>query len=190
MAAAGTPLLTVMDTSSVIARAHIPQEQAALLKLGDKATITVPGEDEPIEGKVTVVSPALDPNSTTVEVWVRAKNPKGRLRPGTSVQISMLARSMPNSVVIPAAAVLTAPDGSSNVLVAGSDNRAHQKTVKTGIRQGDQVQILDGLAEGDRVIASGAYGLPDNTRIRVEAAQESDKSNRPPAGKETEKDAK
>jgi len=86
MAAAGTPLLTVMDTSSVIARAHIPQDQAALLKLGDKATITVPGtgsdEAEPIEGKVTVVSPALDPNSTTVEVWVKAENPKGRLRPG------------------------------------------------------------------------------------------------------------
>jgi HlyD family secretion protein len=203
MAAAGTPLLTVMDTSSVIARAHIPQEQAALLKLGGKATIIVsggvPGEDDPIEGKVTVVSPALDPNSTTVEVWVQAKNPQGRLRPGTSVQISMLARAVPNSVVIPAAAVLTAPDGSSYVMVVvsenrGSDNRAHQKTVKTGIRQGDQVQILDGLAEGDRVVASGAYGLPDNTRIRVEAASGSDKtdhpSDRPPAGKGTEKDAK
>jgi HlyD family secretion protein len=195
MAAAGTPLLTVMDTSSVIARAHIPQEQAALLKLEDNATITVPGEDDPIEGKVTVVSPALDPNSTTVEVWVQAKNPKGRLRPGTSVQISMLARAVPNSVIIPAAAVLTAPDGSSYVMVVvsenrGSDNRAHQKTVKTGIRQGDEVQILDGLAEGDRVVASGAYGLPDNTRIRVEAAQESDKTDRPSAGKETEKDAK
>jgi HlyD family secretion protein len=207
MAAAGTPLLTVMDTSSVIARAHIPQEQAALLKLGDKATIIVsgwvsggvPGEDDPIEGEVTVVSPALDPNSTTVEVWVQAKNPQGRLRPGTSVQISMLARAVPNSMVIPAAAVLTAPDGSSYVMVVvsenrGSDNRAHQKTVKTGIRQGDQVQILDGLAEGDRVVASGAYGLPDNTRIRVEAASGSDKtdhpSDRPPAGKGTEKDAK
>ncbi len=64
MAAAGTPLLTVMDTTSVVARAHIPQDQAALLKLGDKATITVPatvsgaghGEDDPIDGKVTVVS--------------------------------------------------------------------------------------------------------------------------------------
>jgi HlyD family secretion protein len=198
MAAAGTPLLTVMDTSSVIARAHIPQEQAALLKVGDKATVivsgAVPGEDGPIEGKVTVVSPALDPNSTTVEVWVQVKNPKGRLRPGTSVRISMLARAVPNSVVIPAAALLTAPDGSSYVMAVGSDNRAHQKTVKTGIRQGDQVQILDGLAEGDRVVASGAYGLPDNTRIRVEAAQESDKtdhpSDRPPAGKETAKDAK
>ena len=195
MAAAGMPLLTVMDTSSVIARAHIPQDQAALLKLGDKAAITVPGEEDPIEGKVTVVSPALDPNSTTVEVWVQAKNPKGRLRPGTSVQISMLARAVQNSLVIPAAAVLTSPDGSNYVMVAGSDNKAHQKTVKTGIKQGDQVQIVEGLAEGERVITSGAYGLPDNTKIRIEAVpesgkSESDKSERPSAGKEPEKDAK
>jgi len=195
MAAAGTSLLTVMDTSSVIARAHIPQDQAALLKLGDKAAITVPGEEDPIEGKVTVVSPALDPNSTTVEVWVQAKNPKGRLRPGTSVQISMLARAVPNSLVVPAAAVLTSPDGSNYVMVAGSDNKAHQKTVKTEIKQGDQVQIVEGLAQGERVITSGAYGLPDNTKIRIEASPEpdkaeSDKSERPSAGKEPEKDAK
>ena len=144
-------------------------DQAALLKVGDKATITVPGEEDPIEGKVTVVSPALDPNSTTVEVWVQANNPKGRLRPGTSVQISMLARAVPNSLVIPAAAVLTSPDGSNYVMVAGSDNKAYQKTVKTGIKQGDQVQIVEGLAEGERVITSGAYGLPDNTKIRIEA---------------------
>src|SRR6267378_3908015 len=58
MAAAGTPLLTVMDTSRVIARAHIPQPDAALLKLGDPATLGVPGEDSPIKGKVTVISPA------------------------------------------------------------------------------------------------------------------------------------
>jgi len=195
MAAAGTPLLTVMDTSSVIARAHIPQDQAVLLKLGDKAAITVPGEEDPIEGKVTVVSPALDPNSTTVEVWVQAKNPKARLRPGTSVQISMLARAVQNSLVIPAAAVLTSPDGSNYVMVAGPDNKAHQKTVKTGIKQGDQVQVVEGLAEGERVITSGAYGLPDNTKIRIEASPEpdkaeSDKSERPSAGKEPEKEAK
>jgi HlyD family secretion protein len=190
MAAAGSPLLTVMDISSVIARAHIPQAQAALLKVGDKATVAVPGEEDPITGKVTVVSPALDPNSTTVEVWVEARNPKGRLRPGTSVQISMLSRAMPNALVIPGAAVLTAPDGGTYVMVAGADSRAHQTTVKTGIRQGDDVQILDGLKEGDRVIASGAYGLPDKTRIRAEAPQESDQRDRPPAGKETGKEAK
>ena len=56
-------------------------------------------------------------------------------------------------------------------MAAGSDNKAHQKVVKTGIRQGDQVQMLEGLAEGDRVITSGAYGLPDNTKIRIELPQ-------------------
>ena len=201
MAAAGTPLLTVMDTSSVIARAHIPQDQTAVIKIGDKATITIRGgvpgdtakdtqsEAEPIEAKVTVVSPALDQNSTTVEVWVQAKNPKGKLRPGTSVQISILARSVPDSIVIPAAAVLTGPDSGSYVMIAGSDGKAHQKPIKTGIKQGDQLQVLDGVVEGDQVIASGAYGLPDNTKIRVESTQESGKTDRPSAGKETEKDA-
>jgi len=70
MAAAGTPLITVMDVSKVIARVHIPQNDAALLKVGDSAKITAAGIEEPVLGKVTVVSPALDPNSTTVEVWI------------------------------------------------------------------------------------------------------------------------
>jgi HlyD family secretion protein len=167
MAAAGTPLLTVMDVSQVIARAHIPQQDAALLKLGDKATITAPGE-EPAEGKITVISPALDPNSTTVEVWVQAKNPEQHLKPGTSVQLSMLAQTIPDALVIPAASLLTAEDGATSVMLAGSDNRAHQKPVKVGVRQGDDVQIVEGLQAGDRVVASGAYGLPDNTKIQIE----------------------
>src|SRR5580704_6045379 len=168
MAAAGTPLLTVMDISQVIARAHIPQPDAALLKLGDKAAITAPGDDQPTEGKITVISPALDPNSTTVEVWVQAKNPEQRLKPGTSVQLSMLARTIPDALVIPAASLLTAEDGATSVMLAGSDNRAHQKLVKVGVRQSDQVQIVEGVQAGDRVVASGAYGLPDNTKIKVE----------------------
>src|SRR6266478_1955999 len=53
MAAAGTPLLVVMDISQVIAKAHIPQPSAALLKVGDKASIEVPGMDQPFSGKVT-----------------------------------------------------------------------------------------------------------------------------------------
>src|ERR1700726_3526840 len=162
MAAAGTAIVTVMDISAVIAKAHIPQADAALLKVGDKGTITVPGLDEPVEGTVTVVSPALDPNSTTVEVWLEAKNPNQQLKPGTSVQLSLTAKTEKNALVVPAAAVITAADGSSAVMVAGSDGRAHQKTVKIGIRQDDDVQILEGVTDSDKVVTTGAYGLPDN----------------------------
>lgn len=171
MAAAGTPLLTVMDISSVIAKAHIPQDDAAALKVGDKGTMTVPGIDEPIEGKVTVVSPALDPNSTTVEVWLEAKNPKHALKPGTSVQLSLTAQTVKDALVVPASSVITTPDGTMAVMLAGPDGRAHQKAVKLGIRNGDDVQILDGVTATDKVVATGAYGLPDKTKIKIEMAE-------------------
>jgi multidrug efflux pump subunit AcrA (membrane-fusion protein) len=169
MAAAGTAVVTVMDLSAVIAKAHIPQADAQLLKVGDQGTISVPGLDRPVEGTVTVVSPALDPNSTTVEVWLEAKNPKQQLKPGTSVQLSLTAKTVKDALVVPAAAVITAADGTSVVMVAGSDGRAHQKAVKLGIRQDDDMQILEGIDAGDKVVTMGAYGLPDNTKIKVEA---------------------
>ena len=177
MSAAGTPIVTVMDVSSVIAKAHIPQAEAALLKVGDKGTITVPGLDQPVEGKVTVVSPALDPNSTTVEIWLEAKNPKQQLKPGTSVQLSLTAKTVKDALVVPAASVVTAADGTTAVMVAGSDGKAHQKAVKLGIRQDDDVQIVEGVNEGDKVVATGAYGLPDNTKIKIEAAADSKDSD-------------
>jgi HlyD family secretion protein len=189
MAAAGTPLITVMDISQVIARAHIPQDQAVLLKVGDTAKITVPGDDIPVEGKVTVVSPALDPNSTTVEVWVQAKNPQQQMKPGVSVRLSMLSQTVPDALVVPASAILTAADGGTSVMVVGSDKRAHQKAVKTGFKQGDDIQILQGVQGGEKVIASGAYGLPDNTKVTVEA-KESSKSPEVPAAKASENDEK
>jgi HlyD family secretion protein len=171
MAAAGTPLLTVMDLSSVIAKAHIPQSDAEALKAGDQGTMTVPGSDAPVEGKVTIISPALDPGSTTVEVWFEAKNPKHALKPGTSVQLSLTAQTVKNALVIPANSVLTAPDGSTTVMVAGTDGRAHQTAVKLGIRNGNDVQILDGVTANDKIVASGAYGLPDKTKIKIAAAE-------------------
>lgn len=177
MATAGMPIVTVMDISSVIAKAHIPQADAALLKVGDPGTMTAPGANKPIEGKVTVISPALDPNSTTVEVWLEARNPKRELRPGTSVQVSLTAKTVKNALVVPAAAVITAPDGSSTVMIAGVDGRAHQKTVQLGIRQGDNVQILQGVAAGEKVVANGAYGLADNTRLKIETSGEFSKDS-------------
>ncbi len=171
MASAATPLITVMDLSQVTARAHIPQEQAALLKAGDKATITSPDVDKPVEGNVTVVSPALDPNSTTVEIWVEAKNPNRQMKPGSSVHLMITSANVPNALVVPALAVQTNPDGGNFVMLAGPDGKAHQTSVKVGIKQNQDVQITEGLKAGEQVITAGAYGLPDNTKIKVETAK-------------------
>lgn len=168
-APAGTPLLVVMDTSSVIARTHIPQTAAAALKVGDEATITAPSGIQ-VKGKVSLVSPALDPNSTTVEVWVTAPNPDGSLRPGTTATVQMTARTVNDAIIIPASALLKTPEGATTVMVVGADGKAHQVSVETGIRQGDRLQITKGLSGAEKVIITGAYGLPDNTRVKIAEA--------------------
>jgi RND family efflux transporter MFP subunit len=187
MPAAGTPLITVMDLSSVTARAHIPQKDAEALKVGDSATIEIPGVEKPVDAKVTLVSPALDPNSTTVEVWVQAKNPKQTLKPGTSVRVVIVAEEVKDALIVPAASVLTGPDGATTAMVVGSDQKAHQTAIKTGIHQEDNVQVLDGLKEGQTVVVNGAYGLPDNTK--VEEAKEAE-GEKPAAGEAADKDDK
>jgi HlyD family secretion protein len=161
----GMPLLTVMDTSSVIAKAHIPQDQAVQLKPGNDATIKAPG-DIAVAGKVTLISPALDPNSTTVEVWVEAPNTDGRLRPGATVALEMVAQTVNDAVVVPAPALLKTADGATSVMVV-KDGHAQQVDVTTGIHDGPRVQITQGLSGGEMVIARGSYGLPDKTKVNV-----------------------
>jgi HlyD family secretion protein len=170
IATPSSPIITVMDLSQVIAKAHIPEEAAALLKKGNPASLTIPGKEESVQGKVTLVSPALDPNSTTVEVWIQAPNSDQSLRPGISAKVSMISETVPNALVVPAAAILTSADGSSSVMVIGSDGRANKRDVQTGIQERDQIQIKSGLNAGERVVTTGAYGLPDKTKVRVESA--------------------
>jgi len=158
-AAAGTPIITVMNLSQIVARAHISQQEAAPLKVGDPATLSTPGQGPDVRGKVTLVSPALDPNSTTVEVWVQAPNPDGRLRPGTSTKVAIVAETVAHAIVAPAAALLTSPDGVISMISLDTDNKPHRKKIKVGIRDGGSLQILDGLKNGDRVVTVGAFEL-------------------------------
>jgi multidrug efflux pump subunit AcrA (membrane-fusion protein) len=170
IAPAGTPLLVVMDTSKVVVRVHVTQPQAVQLKLGDRATLHVHGLEASYPAKITVISPALDPNSTTVEIWVEADNPKGELQPGTSVGVSIVAQTIPNALVVPDSAILTGADGETHVMVVRPDGRAYSQTVKTGIQQGPLIQVLSGLKPGQEVVVGGAYGLPDKIKVKVTRA--------------------
>ncbi|MFI5103696.1 MAG: efflux RND transporter periplasmic adaptor subunit [Terriglobales bacterium] len=171
MASASTPLLTVMDISQVIAKAHIPQTDAVLLHKGDKAVLEVAGWDKKIDGAITLVSPALDPSSTTVEIWVQAPNRAGELRPGTTVQLSITAQTVHDALVVPSESVLNADKNAAQVMVIDGQSEAHSREVKTGIQTAEEVQIVSGLQAGEQVVSQGAYGLPDKTKVKVEKGE-------------------
>src|SRR5215469_18450000 len=87
MASAGAALFTVVDISQVVARANIPVQDASMIRSGQLATISGPAGE--LAGKISVVSPAVDANTTTLQVWVDAPNPGERFKPGATVQISI-----------------------------------------------------------------------------------------------------
>jgi HlyD family secretion protein len=174
MPPSGQPLVTVMDLAQVIARTHVSQADAAELKVGDEASLIGPG-GAPIAAKVTQISPALDAANTTVEVWVQADNRDGTLRPGSSIRVEMIAKTVPNALVIPQKAVLTSPSGAAFVIVIDNENKPHRRKIAVGIRDSGKVQITDGLESGQRVATTGAFELfklePDVlSKVKVQIA--------------------
>jgi multidrug efflux pump subunit AcrA (membrane-fusion protein) len=102
-----------------------------------------------------------------------------------------LAQTIPNALVVPALAVLTEADGGTSVMAVGSDGRVHQVSVKLGVKEADEVQILEGLQAGEKVVTVGAYGLPDKVKVNIEKSNQAEQQPaKPAAGKEPEKDEK
>jgi HlyD family secretion protein len=146
------------------------------LKVGNLAELVAAGLEQKIPARLTVVSPATDPNSTTIEIWAQAANPGNHLRPGTTAQLSVTAQKVENALVVPSSALLNQPEGGAAVMLVGADNRAHLQPVQVGIQRGDEVQITSGLQVGQQVITSGGYGLPDNTQVKIENSDKAGKT--------------
>jgi multidrug efflux pump subunit AcrA (membrane-fusion protein) len=167
MASPGSPLFVIMDISRVVARINIPQTQADPVRVGQEAELDVAGVDQPVKGKVTVVSPATDANSTTVQVWIQVDNPGEHLKPGAGVHGKIIAEAFKAATVVPAAAILPGEEGGTAALVIDSDSVAHKRPVQLGVREGDKVQILTGVRPGESVVVVGGMGVDDKKKVRI-----------------------
>ena len=181
MASTGTPLLTVMDISSVVARVNVPQAEAGPVRVGQSAVLTQADSGQVLNGKVTVVSPATDPASTTVQVWVLAENPGEHLKPGSSVHAALITQLFKAATVVPVAAILPGESGGNAVLTVSADSVAHKRPVVLGVREGSKVQILSGASPGESVVIVGGMGVDDKAKVKVveAAAKEVEEDEEP-----------
>jgi multidrug efflux pump subunit AcrA (membrane-fusion protein) len=172
IAATGSPLASIVDISQLVARTNVPVKDATAISVGRPARIT--GPDGDLAGKVTVVSPAVDPNTTTVEVWVRVPNPGEKLKPGGTVRVSIIAETIQNTIIVPVAALLNSDEGGQKVMVIDKDSVAHEQKIVPGVRQGERVQIVTGLQEGQQVVTSGGLGLEDKAKVTIQKPKSED----------------
>ncbi|MEA2571516.1 MAG: hypothetical protein QOI24_3517 [Acidobacteriota bacterium] len=176
----GTKMLTVADSSTLIAKAEVSETVAATLKAGDRVQI-VPDDrpNETVIGSISLVGRGADAQSRSVEVWVVVPNPAGRLRPNGVARVVIQAQAMNDAIVIPSSAVtLDATNGNAGtVMVVDEKSIAHEVHVTTGIRSGGRTQVLSGLKGGETVVTEGNYGLPDGTKVALPGAEPSPKAN-------------
>jgi membrane fusion protein, copper/silver efflux system len=168
----GEPLYRIADLSRVWVQLDAYERDLAVLRVGQAVRITVeslPGET--FEGKITFIDPTVDPQRRTARVRVEVGNPQGRLRPGTFAQA--IVQGQPGTtaerpLVVPHSAPLfTGKRSVVYVEVPGAERPTYEsRVVRLGTRAGDVYPVVAGLAEGERVVTSGAFALDADLQIR------------------------
>lgn len=168
MADPATPVLEISNGDTLNLLANLPDDAGAGVQQGMTARVSLDGAPNRVfAGRVVSVG-QIDPQTNLLSVRVAVPNRSGALRVGAFATADIVVATKPLAVVVPKSALLSR-DEKSVVLVAGSDGKAHQKTVTTGTERGELVEITRGLRPGERVIGAGGFQLDDGAPIVIAA---------------------
>jgi len=164
-------IVTVMDLSQVKVLINIPERDVTSVHLGDPLSLTVDAyPDQSFQGRVSRFAPALDPASRTLQVEIDVPNSDLILKPGMFARVTLVLERRPQALVVPAEALLVNELGSFLYVIAASQDGAptvRRATVRTGIEDAGQVEILVGLGPRDEIVRAGKELVRDGSRVRV-----------------------
>lgn len=164
-----TPLLKMMDPDSLVVRFAIPEARASDLKEGAQAEIQLDAVPEKTFAAETVrIYPQLQRNTRTrlAEAKIVDKHP---LLPGEFARVAVAIRQSGQALVVPDKAVLATPRGERMLFVVDEKNVARRRILTTGIEQGRQLEVLEGLKSGEQVVVEGNEKLRDGMTVKVDA---------------------
>jgi len=159
-------LLKMMDTSSLVVRAGLPESCAASIRKGGEATVHLdayPGRT--FKARIERVHPRLEWDSRTRFIEARVTDPI-QLIPRMFARLSVQGRVAEDAVTVPDAAIVTTPRGQKVVFVV-SENKASMRKVSVGLEQGGRVQIIEGVQAGEKVVVAGNLNLKDGADIKL-----------------------
>jgi len=166
----GGKLVTIADTSSLIAKMQVSEVVASHLRVGDSVKV-LPDDlaGQALSGSVDLVGRGVDPQSRAVDVWVTVPNRSGRLRSNGVARVVISSQLVAGAIVVPSSAVtLDATNGSAGTLmIVDAKSVAHEVHVTIGVRSNGRMQILSGLQGGETVVTEGNFGLPDGSKVAI-----------------------
>lgn len=162
----GDTLVNLEDISILKIDFRLPEAYLPRVQPGQSIELqsdTLPGER--FAATVSAIDPLVDADGRAVVMRAELRNPEGRLRPGMFGRIRVILQERPAVAVVPEEAIIPSAGATSQVyrVVAG---RAERVEVRTGVRRGKLVEIVEGLAVGDTVVTAGQLRLRDGSVVR------------------------
>jgi membrane fusion protein, multidrug efflux system len=161
------PVVDVVDITRVRLVANVVEKDLDQLQAGDDTRVEVdafPGEV--FTGRIARVAPVLDPATRTASIEVEIPNPGFRLKPGMYARVTVTTDERKDALLVPSNAVVDL-GGRRGVFLAAENNTVSFRPVTIGIEEDKQVEILEGVTEGDRVVTTGAAALRDGDRVLI-----------------------
>ena len=147
---AGAPVVILVRTDPLRLRLAVPEREARLVRGGQIVELTVEGDPNKYHGKVVRLSPAIAENNRTLMIEAEVPNGQGALRPGSFAKADIVVEAGQRVVTVPEDAIVIFA-GIEKVLTV-ENNAALEKRVRTGRRFDKRVEILEGVAAGERVV--------------------------------------
>jgi RND family efflux transporter MFP subunit len=164
----GLPVVTVAQVNVLRLRIPVPESLASKVRIGDSADVHVQATGEHFTGKVERFTDSLDTSTRTMQVEIDVPNPNYHLQPGMFADVRLSANSRPNALTVPIQAIQRG-DNKTTVLVLDAQNRVQTRDVQVGVESSNNVEILGGLNEGERVIVGnlGSYQPGETVKPKV-----------------------
>ena len=153
------------DLDPLLARIYVPEKDVGQVRAGQSVRINVEGSDQTHTGRVARISPIVDPQSGTVKVTVEIRDRRGSLRPGMFSTVNLVIAIHDDVLQIEKKALVAEAEGSYAFLF--QDGTAEKRLIELGIAEGDYVEVLSGLTEGDSIITVGQEGLRNGAPVRI-----------------------
>jgi RND family efflux transporter MFP subunit len=167
MASPGLPIARVVNMDRMKIAISVPERYAGMLRRGTNVTFTVtayPGEV--FRGKIQFIGSAISPDNRTFPVEAELSNPGRRLKPDMIARVKIIQESKSSSLLV-SEEIVQRVDNERLIVYVEQSGRAKERLVQIGSREGDRVEILAGLAVGDRVIISGYQNVIDGQPVQV-----------------------
>lgn len=168
-----TPVALIADVSAVIAKADVPERYAGRVRTRQDVRVRVEAFPErTFQGRVSRVSPVVDPATRSAYMEVLLDNSSGLLRSGMFANLSIVVTAKAGALAVPIEAVI---DGSGPSIFVIKDGKAVKREVVEGLKTETHVEIKEGLSPGEEVVTFGLFGLKDGSAVQVLAPEPGEK---------------